>query len=48
MLKKMYMQAWLSPNEDEWQLLAYMLTGPAGWSVADPDKIVNMLKARWQ
>lgn len=48
MLKRRYMTAWVSPDEKEWLLQAYMIAGPAGWTEADPDKIINMLKARWQ
>jgi hypothetical protein len=42
------MTAWVSPDEQEWTMQAYMIAGPIGWTEADPDKIVNMLRARWQ
>lgn len=48
MLKRGFMTAWVSSDEKEWTMQAYMIAGPAGWTEADPDKIVNMLKARWQ
>ncbi len=48
MLKKSYMTAWISPDGTQWELRAYMLAGQAGWREADPDQIVNFLKARWQ
>jgi hypothetical protein len=48
MLKRGFMTAWVSPDEQEWTMQAYMIAGPIGWTEADPDKIVNMLRARWQ
>lgn len=48
MLKRGFMTAWVAPDQIDWKMQAYMIAGPAGWTEADPDKIVNMLKARWQ
>jgi hypothetical protein len=48
MLKQGFISAWVSPDQNEWKLLACMIAGPAGWTEADPVKIANLLKARWQ
>jgi hypothetical protein len=48
MLKRQYMLAWMPPDGEQFELLPPMIAGPAGWIEADPDRIANMLRARWQ
>lgn len=48
MLKRHYMHAWVSPDEERFELLPPMMTGPAGWIEVNSAGIINMLRARWQ